>query len=462
MPTAIALYLRMSQDRTGAGLGIDRQRADCHAYAERRGWSVTAEFVDNDTSASSGKPRPGYRQMLAAVDSGTVDGVIAWDLDRLHRRPTELESFITRADARGLALGTVSGDVDLGTAAGRLHARIMGSVARHEIEHKSERQTAAARQAASLGKPTGGPRPFGYATGGTELDKREAGAVRRAYADLLAGVSLREVARQWNAAGLTTSRAGQWGATQVRAVLLRARNAGLRTYRGEVVGRAQWPGIVDEPTWRAAVALISDPARKTSPGFATRWLLSGLARCGVCGQTVTSAGTARIWQDGERRTVYRCRSRQHVARDAVPVDDLVVRVVIGRLSRPDAAGLLDDRDAPDAAALVTEAGTVRARLDELAAAYAAGAVDLRQLTTASDALRARLRSVEAEQASSRRVPVLGALVDTEDVAEVWHALPFERQRAVVDLLVEVTIEPVTEQGPRVFDPSLVRIRWRTT
>ncbi len=461
MPSAVALYLRMSEDRTGEGLGVDRQRAECAAYAERRGWTVAGEYVDNDVSATSSKARPAYRRMLAAVEAGTVDGIIAWDLDRLHRRPTELEAFIGLADRHALALGTIGGDVDLGTAAGRLHARIMGSVARHEIEHKSERQVVAARQAASLGKATGGPRPFGYAVGGMTLDDRETTEVRRAYADVLAGVSLREVARRWNGAGLVTSRQGTWGATQVRAVLLRARNAGLRTYRGEVVGLAQWPGIVDEPTWRAAVALIGDPSRKTSPGFATRWLLSALARCGVCGATVSSAGTARIRRDGERRTVYRCRTRQHVARDARPVDDLVTRVVLARLSQPDASGLLADRDAPDATALVTEAGTIRGRLDEVAAAYAAGALDLGQLTTASDALRARLRAVQARQGSSRRVPVLGALVGAEDVRRVWDALPFERQRAVVDLLVQVTIDPVTEQGPRVFDPSLVRIGWRT-
>ena len=364
------------------------------------------------------------------------------------------------ADSRGLALGTVGGDVDLGTAAGRLHARIMGSVARHEIEHKSERQTAAARQAASLGKPTGGPRPFGYLAGGMALDPRESAAVRRAYVDLLAGVSLREVARQWNAAGLATSRQGEWASTQVRAVLLRARNAGLRTYRTEVVGPAQWPAIIDEPTWRAAVALIGDPGRKTSPGYAVRWLLSGLARCGVCGETVSSAGTARIRQDGERRMVYRCRTRKHVARDARPVDDLVTRLVIGRLSRSDAAELLVDRDQPDAAALVTEASVIRGRLDELANAYAAGAVDLGQLTTASDVLRARLRATEAKRASSRRAPVLGALVGAEDVARVWTGLPFERQRAVVDLLMRVTIDPAVQNGARTFDPTLIRIDWK--
>lgn len=460
MPTAVALYLRMSQDRNGEGLGVERQRADCRAYAERRGWQLAEEYVDNDVSASSGKVRPAYRRMLADVEAGAVDGVIAWDLDRLHRRPTELEAFIALADVHQLALGTVGGDVDLGTAGGRLHARIMGGVARHEIEHKSERQTAAARQAAGLGKPTGGPRPFGYSAGGMTLDPDESAALRSAYADLLAGMSLREVARRWDAAGLSTSRGGPWGATQVRAVLLRARNAGLRTYRGDVVGPALWPPVVDEPTWRATVALIGDPARRTSPGFATRWLLSGLARCGVCGLTVSSAGTASNGGGRRRGTVYRCRTRKHVARSAVDVDDLVSRVVVARLARADAVALLDDPDQPDAGALVAEAAEVRGRLDGLAGAYAAGDVDLAQLRTASDALRSRLRGVEARQGTSRRVPVLAGLVGAPDVRAAWDALPFDRQRAVIDLLVEVTIEPVVEQGPRVFDPRLVRIDWR--
>lgn len=462
MPTAVALYLRMSEDRSGDGLGVERQRADCRAYAARRGWTVAEEYIDNDVSASSGKIRPSYKRMLADVEARRVDGVVAWDLDRLHRRPTELEAFISLADSRGLALGTVGGEVDLGTAAGRLHARIMGSVARHEIEHKSERQTLAARQAAQLGKPTGGPRPFGYRAGGMALDDREAPAVRRAYADLLAGVSLREVGRQWDAAGLMTSRNGTWTGTQVKAVLLRARNAGLRTYRGEVVGPAQWAGIVDEPTWRAAVALLSEPGRRSSPGFAVRWLMSALARCGTCGDVVTSAGTASIRRDGDRRIVYRCKTRKHVARHAQPVDDLVTELVIARLSRPDAAGLLIDKDRPDASSLVTEAAEIRRRLDELAAAYAEGAIDLGQLTTASDSLRTRLRSTEARQASSRRAPILAGVADAADVRAAWEALPFERKRAVIDLLMVVTVEPVPTQGARVFDPSLIRIDWKVS
>ncbi len=65
-----AIYCRISRDREGAGLGVDRQEADCRALAVRLGWEVAAVFVDNDISAYSSRPRPQYRAMLDAVRSG--------------------------------------------------------------------------------------------------------------------------------------------------------------------------------------------------------------------------------------------------------------------------------------------------------------------------------------------------------------------------------------------------------
>ncbi|WP_251991419.1 hypothetical protein, partial [Mycobacterium tuberculosis] len=32
-------------------------------------------------------------QMLADITAGKIAAVVAWDLDRLHRRPIELEAF---------------------------------------------------------------------------------------------------------------------------------------------------------------------------------------------------------------------------------------------------------------------------------------------------------------------------------------------------------------------------------
>src|SRR5690606_22118105 len=112
----------------------------------------------------SGKPRPGYLALLDAVRAGTVDAVVAWAPDRLHRSPRELEDFIDLIERTGLALQTVqSGEWNLSTSDGRMAARVVGAVARAESERKSERLKAKARQLAKAGKlPGGGSRPFGW------------------------------------------------------------------------------------------------------------------------------------------------------------------------------------------------------------------------------------------------------------------------------------------------------------
>ena len=91
-------------------------------------------------SAFSGKKRPAYERMLDAVQSGRIDGIVAWHPDRLHRSPRELEDFIDLLEATGCGVGTVqAGDYNLSTATGRQNARIVGVVARGESEHKSDR-----------------------------------------------------------------------------------------------------------------------------------------------------------------------------------------------------------------------------------------------------------------------------------------------------------------------------------
>src|ERR1017187_10917842 len=111
--TNAAVYVRISQDREGAGLGVQRQEEDCRALCERLGWAVGQVYVDNDVSAYSGKPRPAWQNVLQDVQGGTVDALVGWHVDRLTRSPVELEHVITLADKFGLKLVTVTGDVGL-------------------------------------------------------------------------------------------------------------------------------------------------------------------------------------------------------------------------------------------------------------------------------------------------------------------------------------------------------------
>src|SRR5690242_9448981 len=98
MPTGAAIYVRISLDTEGTGLGVKRQREDCAALADRLGWTVVGVYEDNDVSATSGRVRPGYARMMRDVECGQIGAIVVWDVDRLTRTPRELEDVIAFAD----------------------------------------------------------------------------------------------------------------------------------------------------------------------------------------------------------------------------------------------------------------------------------------------------------------------------------------------------------------------------
>ena len=95
---AAAVYARISSDTEGRAMGVARQVEDCRRLAASLGWQVAQEYVDNDLSAYSGKRRPAYEQMLADLTDGLRDAVICYHVDRLTRRPVELEQFVATVD----------------------------------------------------------------------------------------------------------------------------------------------------------------------------------------------------------------------------------------------------------------------------------------------------------------------------------------------------------------------------
>jgi hypothetical protein len=253
------------------------------------------------------------------------------------------------------------------------------------------------------------------------------------------------IARDLDAAGFITGRLGKrFNHSAARAVLINPRNAGLRAYRGTIVGPAVWPPIVDEDTWRAAHALLTDTERSRGPGSSARkWLLGGIALCGRCddGTTVKVTYRGEVNAAGEHVRSYKCVKSAHLTREATFCDWRVTERVISRLSRDDARNLLIDDDREDLAQLRTEQATLRLRLDQLAEAFSDGALTASQLTKGTERLRARLTDIETRMIHIDRAPLLADLVTAGDVRKAWQGAGLHRQRAVIDLLYVVTLLP---------------------
>jgi hypothetical protein len=368
----------------------------------------------------------------------------------------------------------MSGPLDLSTASGKMTARIAAAVASAEVERMIERQRAARLQAAAAGKWTGGRRPFGYEADGVTVVPAEAEALRWAASQLLAGVSLNAIAAQLSKRGVRTTTGKEWKPTELRRALVRPRNAGLMVHRGEIIGRAEWPAVLDEDAWRGVGAVLGDPTRRTNRTTARQWLLSGLARCGapvgdgICGSPVRSTSAGGHSRGRKLKPHYTCRTGKHVVRDAIELDAYVETVILERLSRPDAADLLTPDLRGDTSALHGRDAALRARLDELGRLYGEGVIDAAQLAEGTAAIRRQREEITAQLAAASRGSVLAGVADAADPAKVWAGLDLSRRRAIVDVLVDVVILPAAHKGRRAgwragetyFDPASVQITWK--
>src|SRR5699024_11197542 len=106
------------------------------------------------------------------------------------------------------------------------------------------------------------------------------------------GESYYSIAKAFNERGVPARRPntakhrrgrGRDGAA-VKAMLSTPAYAGLRTHKGEVIGKAVWPAIIERDRWEALQALMHRPERRQNPNtWTVRYLCTGIAFCGVCG-----------------------------------------------------------------------------------------------------------------------------------------------------------------------------------
>lgn len=451
-----ALYLRISQDATGEGLGVDRQQQDCRELAARLGWEVVEVFTDNDISAY--KKRPGYETMLEAIETGAINAVIAWAPDRIYRRITDLEHLIKIIEAHGVQVATVkAGELDLGSAYGRMIARILGSIANGEGEIKAERWKRSNEQRRELGlRLRTGTRMFGYTkacppgcgtqhtheTRDGEIVDHEAAIARVMAAKIREGGSILGLARWLDEQGVRATRGSAWSPQGIKRYLTNPRIAGWSTLDGKIVGEGQWEPIIDRETFEIVRALLTARTRAHIPRKA---LLLGLIHCGVCGHKMITS------RSGQGARQYRCPARPNMpgcgrlSGKAEPIEEYIEAAAREALSDP----RIRER--------VTE---LRTHPTELVAELAALDTRLIELEQQLDKPGASVDSIDRaiRRAKDRHTELSGRLATAGTATTIptngeWPT-DLERRRALIDLIVDkITLLPRRDGWPnsRGFD-----------
>ena len=330
-----AIYTRKSSEE---GLemefnSLDAQRESCEAYVasqKAEGWLPVPDRYDDGGFSGGNLDRPALKRLLADIESGLVDVVVVYKIDRLSRSLMDFAKLVEVFDRNSVTFVSVTQSFNTTTSMGRLTLNILLSFAQFEREVIGERirdKFAASRR---KGMWMGGVPPLGYDVVARKLvvNEPEADLVRHIFERFLKVGSATLLVKELNGAGhRTKSWTTQDGKVREGVPLTKNFLYKLldnRVYLGEAVHKGvahpgEHPAIIDRATWDKVESVKTDNAprkRAAATRATTPAPLKGLVTCAHCGRAMTPTHTRK---KGRLYRYYTCMKAINAGHESCPV-----------------------------------------------------------------------------------------------------------------------------------------------
>jgi len=297
---------------------LDAQREACEAYIKSQkhdGWVVLPEHYDDGGFSGGHIDRPAFQRLMADIESGAVDCVVVYKVDRLSRSLMDFAGIMEIFERHDVSFVSVTQHFNTGNSMGRLMLNILLSFAQFERELISERTRDKIAAARKKGKWSGGCPILGYdidpAGRRLVVNDAEAEQVRHIFDLYLKNLSLGETVKALNEMGWTTKswktnkghlrRGAPFNRDRLHRLLTNVLYIGKVPYREEVY-EGEHDAIVDMETWervRKTLAL-NRRNRGRNGGTGNGGLLKGIIRCSACDSAMVYTYTVK----GEKRYRY--------------------------------------------------------------------------------------------------------------------------------------------------------------
>ncbi|MDE2933877.1 MAG: recombinase family protein, partial [Chloroflexota bacterium] len=348
-PTPAALYARVSSDRQDVDLSVSAQLRALREYAEKNGYVVAREYVDE---AESGRiaDRPQFRRMLdeATGPNASFREILVWKFSRFTRKREHAVAFKSMLRRRGVRVVSITEHAD-DSPTGKLMEAIIESVDEFYSDNLAQEVTRGMREAASRGFWVSSQAPYGYRKVHVQdgpkkrprldLDPPADSIVRRIFDMTLQGQSVLDIVRTLNDEGIPTRNGGRWLKNTVHKMLTNEAYAGTLVWGKGARDKVPpvrvdgaFPAIVTREEFERVNKLLQSrapkvvhPRRASSP-----YLLSGLLKCESCGRTLTAAEAK-----SGKYTYYVCQSLLKRGKEACATPRLNARrfeeTIIGQI-----------------------------------------------------------------------------------------------------------------------------------
>lgn len=187
---------------------LDAQRSICASYiaSQRpRGWRELPKHYDDAGQSGATLSRPALQDLLIDVESGLIDVVVVYKLDRITRTLLDFVRLIDLFEHCGVGFVAVTQNFDTADSTGRLILNILLTFAQFEREMMSDRLKDKFSAMRQRGMFVGGNIPFGYDLAGKKLvvNPAEAEVVRWIFRRYLEVKSTIKIARELKQRGVT-------------------------------------------------------------------------------------------------------------------------------------------------------------------------------------------------------------------------------------------------------------------
>ena len=310
------IYIRVSSGPQVEGTSLATQEADCRGWCARNGYAVAAVYRDEGETAKI-IDRPALMDAVAHVKKGGVGAMVVWKFERFAR--TTEDGLIVRAAMRRHGCRLISATESVtDDPVGDLVTTILLGVAEFDNKQRAQKCRRGMEAVALAGgwahKPPVGFLPKRIGNLPTLAhDPVKAPIIARAFEGMAAGrLTRKEAGRILTEAGIPKQSASRIFRQPVYGGLVCS-----PLTAGQQIPAA-FPGIVSANTWRLAQSPLRPGPTWNADGKG--FILSGVARCAVCGGTIRG-GNAQ-GRGGRRYAYYDCRHGHVRAKAAQAHTDL--------------------------------------------------------------------------------------------------------------------------------------------
>ena|ERR1019366_1444550 len=308
------LYARKSTDvEDKQVMSIDAQLHELREFAAREQANIVAELIEKRSAKTPG--RPIFNDMLARIEAGEADGILAWHPDRLARNSIDGGQIIYLLDTgkiKTLKFPTFRFESD---PQGKFMLSIMFGQSKYYVDNLSENTKRGLREKVRRGEfPHKAPIGYlnDYRTKKIIVDRERAPLVKGVFERYATGDETLDTLRQFlGERGVRSSKGKTVGRSFVSRLLSNPIYYGHFLYGGEVHEGKHEPIITKELFDRADMILNRRWRCSPTENTAQPKAFMGLLRCGGCGMMITAEHKEKRQKNGNTHsyTYYRCTKK---------------------------------------------------------------------------------------------------------------------------------------------------------